>query len=249
MKTLKASRKDLEEKGYIFLEDLDKYSKFDENDLYELLASKKARERTIAVKLLKEKWKINDSRFIWELVSLLKKERKIYTKSEIIETLMEWWEKVVLELVNHLGTIWANQYKKLPIKISARSTYPVPRDVIARILWKMDVSIFPLLVEYLEKDDFDIIKKRELIDSIWYIVFHNSCLQENDKLTRIVRALSKYDDKILFWKSLIMLSAFKNPLAKTILLEMTKDNDYKEKIFKDEVKSSLWLSFWIDLKK
>ena len=69
-----------------------------------------------------------------------------------------------LQNIIYLAKIGKNQYKELPSEPSRKKSYPLPRDIIARTLAKMDTSIMPFLMKVLKEDDLS--KISEVIDAI-----------------------------------------------------------------------------------
>ena len=151
-----------------------------------------------------------------ELLHQLSKEKSLYTKIAICEALQKGNIDTAVKMTAYLGIIGNNQYKKLPKKVSLKKSYPLPRDIIARTLSKMNINIFPVLLDVLKSDDS--IKIHEVIDAIGFMVFYNQILSNNDNLKCIIHLMDKYeDDKILIWKCLTCLSAFNLEKSKNIL--------------------------------
>ena len=170
------------------------------------------------------------------LLLQLSKEKSLYTKIAICETLQNGNIDSAKEMINYIGKIGDNQYKKLPEKVSLKKTYPMPRDIIARTLSKMNIDIFPILIDILEGDD--LIKIYEVIDAVGFMVFHNKDLSNDKNLNYIINLIKKYkDNKLVLWKCITCLSAFNLEKSKDTLNSFV-NNDNKD-IFSLEAKRSL----------
>ncbi|MDA0054579.1 hypothetical protein OFR37_06640 [Brachyspira hyodysenteriae] len=171
------------------------------------------------------KYYIDDDNVQDELLVQLSKEKSLYTKIAICETLQSGNINTAEKMTEYLGIIGNNQYKKLPKKISSKKSYPLPRDIIARTLSKMDISILPALIKILKSSN--LIKIYEALDAFGYICFYNKDLQNKKNLEYIIKLMNKYkDDKFLIWKCLTCLSAFNLEKSREILNTfINKDNE------------------------
>ncbi len=173
-----------------------------------------------------------------DLLFYLFEEKSLYTKMAICETLQNGNSDTARKMTAYLGIIGNNQYKKLPKKVSSKKSYPIPRDIIARTLAKMNINIFPVLLDVLKGND--LIKIYEIIDSIGYMVFYNKSLQNDKNLKYILKLMNKYkDDKLLIWKCIICLSAFNLRKSEDIL--NTFINEDNKDILSLEAKRSLFI--------
>ncbi len=159
---------------------------------------------------------INEDNVQNELLMQLSEEKSLYTKIAICETLQHGNIDTAEKMTEYLGIIGNNQYKKLPKKISSKKSYPLPRDIIARTLSKMDISIVPALIKILKSNN--LIKIYEAVDAFGYICFYNKTLQNEKNLEYIIKLMNKYKgDKLLVWKCITCLSAFNLDKSKEIL--------------------------------
>ncbi|WP_157154136.1 HEAT repeat domain-containing protein [Brachyspira murdochii] len=172
------------------------------------------------------------------LLLRLSEENSLYTKIAICETLEGGNIDTARKMAEYLGKIGNNQYKKLPKKVSSKKSYPLPRDIIARILAKMNADILPVLIEVLQSDD--LLKIYEAIDSFGYMCFYNETLQNEKNIEYIISLINKYkDDKLLIWKCLTCLSAFNFLKSRDILNSLIKEYSNNEDILFLEAKRSL----------
>ncbi|WP_297276676.1 hypothetical protein [uncultured Brachyspira sp.] len=231
---LKSDLERLKNRGMPLEEDVKLLENKSLKELIKCLNDDDAIIRTSAAINLKQY--INKNKVCSSLLLQLSKEKSLYTKIAICETLQNGNIDSAKEMINYIGKIGDNQYKKLPEKVSLKKTYPMPRDIIARTLSKMNIDIFPILIDILEGDD--LIKIYEVIDAVGFMVFHNKDLSNDKNLNYIINLIKKYkDNKLVLWKCITCLSAFNLEKSKDTLNSFV-NNDNKD-IFSLEAKRSL----------
>ena len=208
---MKTEKNKLYERGYIDSDLLSKYVGYTEKELLNLLKSSFAYERSVAVHLLAVKPNSVEL-YTEKILKLLEKERKLYTKLEIMHFLEKGNEQTVKWMIPYLEKIGKNQYKEVPNRPSYKMSYPLPRDIIARILANMDPELLPLLLQVLKTGD--ITQKREIIDAIGFMIFYHPQTATKENLILILDFFGNNKDDLLKWKLLILLSSF--PFEETI---------------------------------
>ncbi len=148
------------------------------------------------------------------LLECLAVEKCLYTRIAICETLENGDMCTARKMVQYLGKIGRNQHRQLPDKVSAKKSFPLPRDIIARTLGRMDISVYPVMEDVLVSGN--LMKMREVLDAIGYMVFYNPKLATGANVAQIL-AMADFDDIILVWKMLLCLSAFPLPESLKIL--------------------------------
>lgn len=157
-----------------------------------------------------------------ELLLQLSKEKALYTRIAICESLQGGNIETARKLIKYLGVIGSNQYKSPPNKVSAKKSYPLPRDIIARSLGKMNIEVFPKLMEVLKSNDLS--KICEILDAIGYMVFYNPILATSENCNNIIfLALQHKTNPIILWKAILSLSAFPCKESKEFLLSFAED--------------------------
>lgn len=194
----RSSISDLEKRGYIqHLDFASTASKSAKKNLA-MLKSESALDRSIAAKMLQ--FKIDRSEVVKALLLHLEKEDALYTRLEICDTLALSGPEGAQIMMDYLGKIGDNQYCSLPKRISKKASYPLPRDIVARTMGKMERNCIQVLLEGLKTNDLN--KLRELIDGIGYL-----CSRENCNKNKVFRALKscydRTDDEIVRWKIVI----------------------------------------------
>lgn len=159
-----------------------------------------------------------------ELLIRLSVEKCLYTKIAICESLQKGNAETAEKMTEYLGAIGKNQYHKLPEKISAKKSFPLPRDIIARTLAKMDISVFPALLNVLRTKN--IVKIREVLDAIGFMVFYHQELANDENVGSILTVMDTYGhDEVIVWKVILCLSAFPIPGSLEVLERFAKRND------------------------
>lgn len=232
---MKSSNSQLRSRGKITSEDLQQFSNNTQIELLEMLKSKEAYKRTIAVKILSEKYDLTDD-LINLFLHTLKQEKKLYTKIELCDALSKGDVQSAKIMVEYLGRIGNNQHTELPTNGFNKKSYPLPRDIIARTLAHMKESILPILKDVLKTNNVPAI--REVIDSIGYICFYNK-IHFN---TQIIDALflclrNNYNDNIIRWKLVRAFESFNDINVIKILMEIEQNNS--QLVIRNEAKRSL----------
>jgi hypothetical protein len=191
----------LRKRGYIEEVDLEPYKSYSKQELVKCLDSKIATDRSIAASILVKSPCQHTAEL---LLARLKKETKLYTKLAICNSLSSFGEDTAELLVKHLGCIGNNQHRLLPDQPFLKNNYPLPRDLVARILGNMGPTALKPLEACLQESN----RKQvlEAIDAIGYISFYH----QNDSLENTVLAqfeLYKADELVL-WKLLRCLQSF-----------------------------------------
>lgn len=213
---MKSKKEDLKIRGYI--DDIIINYNLNKEELNELLESRDAYNRSIAIRILSNN-NINDCQLTKKMLEKLSNEKALYTKIEICNYLEKGNQETVKLMIEYLGLIGKNQYKEIPPLPSKKISYPLPRDIIARTLGRMDKNIINLLFEVLEKKD--IYKIREVIDSIGFMIFYNTKLDTLNNFNIIKNITEEYEfDKLTLWKLITCLSAFKREESINLLLKL-----------------------------
>ena len=134
----------------------------------------------------------------------LEKEKKLYTKIEICNSLVSYGKSALPELVKILGKIGNNQHKYIPKTEFKKNSYPLPRDIVARIIIRIGKDALPLLTENLKSNNTQ--KISETIDAIGYICFYSRHEEIMIDLINCYRYFS--EDELIKWKIIRALSAF-----------------------------------------
>ncbi|MBL4931707.1 HEAT repeat domain-containing protein [Clostridium paridis] len=231
---MRSSDEQLKNRGYVESKEIENYLSLNKDELLELLKSKEAYKRTIAIKLFRSIYGLEKDT-IYLFCEMLEDEKKLYTKLEICEALSQGSIEAAKIMVNYLGRIGNNQYRELPAKKFNKKSYPLPRDIIARTLSHMGIEILPELINVLKSNY--VLSIREAIDAIGFICFYNN-VSENSALEELILVLEKYrEDEIIRWKIVRALESFKTEKTLKILKDIMESDS--NEIIRNEAKRSL----------
>ena len=198
---MKSTEKQLENRGYFSSKIESEFAEKSFDELIELLNSKSAVERTVSAKLITKR---KNSKSIPFLCLALEKEKKLYTKIEICNSLVSYGKSAIPELVKLLGKIGNNQHKHIPNTEFKKNNYPLPRDIVARTIIRIGKDALPLLTENLKSNDT--LKISETIDAIGYICFYD---KQEKIMLNLINCYEYYsENELIKWKIIRALSAF-----------------------------------------
>lgn len=235
---MKSTAKQLRKRGMADQFDVDELMDLSYDELICGINAKLPAKRTAAIRVLYMKFGYIDEKLIQALLERLCIEKSLYTKLEICSVLEKGDDIVAKLMVEYLGKIGSNQYKELPNRVSKKVSYPLPRDIIARSLARMDKSIFEVLMEVLSSQEK--YKIYEVLDAIGFMIFYNrelASLKAFESIRGILKAYS--DDYIIVWKSVMCFSAFSYKESIDILEEIKRTHG--NQIIKAEAERSIKL--------
>ncbi len=198
---MKSNLKQLRNRGLVNNADLLKYKTKTEDELIAFLTDPVPWKRTVGVRLLAA---TRDEKYLPHFIELLKKETKLYTKIAVSEVLVEYGQKSLCYLVPLLGRIGNNQLRVPQLVDINKKSYPLPRDIAARIIIRIGTAAIPELTELLESGTERQIP--ETIDAIGHIshTFNDSSSEQP-----LFDLLSKSgDNELIEWKIIRAFQAF-----------------------------------------
>ena len=229
---MKSTRSQLKNRGMASPEEIAACASLPWEQLMEELRSPDPCRRTAAARCMDPKSKAAAVLLLEQLAQ----EKCLYTRLAICETLEKGTEETAEKMLPWLGRIGNNQYKALPDKVSAKKSFPLPRDLIARSLARMDTAFFPLLLQLFNTGSEQQIS--EALDAAGFMAFYHPALATGENAERILHLLHSHSgSEIIVWKVLLCLSAFPVPEAVRILEGYAVRDD----IFGKEAQRSLHL--------
>lgn len=164
---MKSTEEQLRKRGKASSDDIEELSSLEVKKRILLLSHETAWIRSAAaISLKKDVEQAAD-----ELLQQLEKEKCLYTRIAICETLEAGDQRTAEKMALYLGRIGTNQYKTVPETVSAKKSYPLPRDIIARCMGKMNPCTASVLVAVTEGDDKA--KVSEALDAIGFMAFYH----------------------------------------------------------------------------
>lgn len=225
---MKSSREDLMKRGYADEVMIKAAECLKPQDLLKQCSSENAWERSAAVYALKQ-----PDKYVDIYVDMLSREKRLYTKIACCEVLAKGNEETIKCLISKLGRIGDNQHHCVG-KTSMKKSYPLPRDIMARIIARMDGKLFPMLFD--DEVFKDPLKLSEALDAIGFMVFYNQHLVDMKWASKIMKLLDN-SDPLICWKAITALSAFPLPAVRDRLMDMLMEND--RKLLHSEIRRSL----------
>ena len=206
MNKLLSSDKQMQSRGFVDNGEEKKFSNLNRVAITQLLFSKISTERTTAARLIK---RYKDIETVTTLCNALEKEKKLYTKIEICNSLTHIGTISLPLLTNLLGKIGNNQHKEVDKKPFKKSSYPLPRDIVARTIIRFNTEALYFVDRHITI--YNKIATPEAIDVVGHICFYNSNNYNYSKLIDIIE--NNPDNNLLRWKVIRALSAFCNSLS------------------------------------
>ncbi len=224
MSRMKSTSESLRRRGMYGFEDIASLKERSRGELEAALKSGSAPERSAAVRLLAAD-AAGDSSLALRLAGMLKTEKALYTRLEICRTLEKCGAETARLLIPLAGTTGRGRYGEHREKVSLKKTYPLPGDIIARILGKMNPDALPVITEAICEGSGPALP--ELLDAAGFMVFHNKELATPENAEKIYAVLEKCRENLnVFRRAVRCLSAF--PSAKTLEILTCIKNQHPE---------------------
>jgi hypothetical protein len=216
---MKSKIENLVSRGFVDVEIENKYLDTTFSQRVELLRSELPTDRTLGARLLAGG---SDLSAIDYLIQALIKEKKLYPKIEICNTLASFGKNAVIPLIGLLGKIGNNQYKKVSENEFKKNNYPLPRDIAARTLVRIGTEALPDLLRTLNSDNLSILS--EAIDAIGFICFYKP--QSNLFLLLKKCFYRNQDSDLIKWKIFRAMSAFSESVSFLKEQQKKTSNEY-----------------------
>ena len=217
---MKSTEKQLQSRGKASCEDIRTLKDMEYSEKLRMLNAPSAGMRSAAAMSLMD---IVDT-VADHLLQQLARETCLYTRIAICQSLEAGSIKTAEKMGEYLGKIGKNQYKRVEETVSEKKSYPLPRDIIARSMGKMDISVLPVLLSILNGSDRTAIS--EALDAAGYMLFYHSAAATKELFTMFMGFAEKWkEDQLLMWKLLLCMSAFPDEEALQLLNVYTKRAD------------------------
>jgi hypothetical protein len=227
---MKSTVEQLENRGFVANDVEKEYADTSFEQRLCLLKSNFAKDRTLGARLLAQKSCLPA---INQLIEALIKENKLYPKLDICNSLATYGNDAVVPLIELLGKVGNNQYKKVPEKSFGKDNYPLPRDIAGRILIRIGSSALPDLLKVIKS--CDLCKLSEAIDAIGFICFYE---KQPEIFIQLKECFHRnLENDLIKWKLFRAMSAF--PESETILKE--QQGKINNKFLTGEISRSLRL--------
>ncbi len=214
---MKSTEKQLEARGFVSSEELAYHKNKTYHEIITLLESDKAQYRTIGAKLSEGRDK---EIFLPILCKLLQSEKKLYTKIAISEAIESYGDDSIEYLIPLLGKIGSNHHKKPALVDLNKKSFPLPRDISARILIRIGENALDSLEKILIYGDY--IQKAEAIDAIGHIAFNSKNIRSEKVLLSMLYTFEK--NELITWKIIRALRSFSSDETRNYLKNVIEQN-------------------------
>lgn len=228
---MKSTPAQLRSRGYVTENDVLSIINEDETELKKLTKDPKPWVRTAAIRSLGHFLNTENIPFIVELLS---KERKLYTKLEICDLLTNYGIGSLPFLLPFIGKFGKNQHEKPSLVDLKKQSFPLPRDIVVRVIIRIGPQVLPELEQILDIGDDDQIY--EVIDAIGHIAYYYHDKRSEKKLFELLQ--SKRGNEMMQWKIIRAFQAFTSSAVIEFLSEIVNVN--ANVLFVEEAKRSLF---------
>lgn len=224
----------LKKRGYVEASDIDAYRNYSKDECLKLVNDKDAAKRTCGIYCLSKYHMCKDDYRMF--ISLFIKETALYTRLMLAQVLAQGNHLEAGMLCDELGLHVNEQYQQLPLKISKKKTYLLPRDLFARVLREMNPQAISPLIEVLTYGA--LIQVREALDAFGFMIYHDSQLAIPKYIDVIQMAHQRFfDDEVIVWKCIQCCAGFPLSMVDTYLNDIKKT--YHQQVLQDEIKRTL----------
>jgi hypothetical protein len=214
---MRSTDQQLRSRGYLPDGEDNGLGAYSDSGLLKLVASDEAVVRTAAVRILSERGPLDDAR-ARKFVELLARETKLYTRLELSSALHDGGDTTARALIPCLGLIGNNQHRVPDPTEFKKSSYPLPRDLAARILAHCDQRVLPYLLDVLL--DGNRVAIAEALDAVGFLcrygVVDPSTTASAGAAILTVFKRSGADD-LVRWKAVRALQSFDDSAVRELL--------------------------------
>lgn len=227
---MRSSGEQLAGRGYLPAGEEADYGRDSEESLLSLLHGGSPVERTAAIRLLAQK---DPAQHLQVFCGMLATETKLYTKLELCEAIGSCGEAAIPRLAELLGTIGSNQHTKPVNADLGKKSFPLPRDIAARILIRLGTAVLPAMEQILSKDSVE--RQSEAIDVIGHTAWTTGDMRSERTLLDLY---ARTHSDLIRWKIVRALRSFGSEETLVLLKSASMCSDI---VMKREAKRSLEL--------
>ncbi len=178
-------------------------------DIHALLRHSDAVQRTIAAVLIGER---KDDDALPMLCAALQTETKLYTKLALCRAIGQFGAAALPLLLPLLGRIGGNQHTAVRAIDLKKRSFPLPRDIVSRIIIRIGPAALPSLEFIVEHGSRE--QMLEAIDAIGHIAFTRSNYRSEAVLMRLYASSA---DDMTRWKVIRAFQSFVSADVESVL--------------------------------
>ena len=214
---LKSSYSQLRERGFLSGDEFLKISSSNSFDPGKYIKSYFPHERTAGYRYIKM---FPDVNFLEALCIILENEKPLYSKIELCECIEQFGVSAIEYLDPLIGTIGKNQHKTISSCDLKKKSFPLPRDIVARIIIRLGSEVL-----YYYKNNLDKYNTRQLSEII-DIIGHITSTSKNEIMeSDLLHLFETTSDKLITWKLIKSFQSFTSQKIIEILLCECKNSD------------------------
>jgi hypothetical protein len=214
VKNLSDARK---QRGEITAEDLKPFLHLTDGELIRLLDDVQPQNRAAAARLLGDR-RCADA--VDVLCRKLAAEKALYARLAAGEALEAIGFPALPSLISLLGMIGTNQYRAVPETGFYKKSYPLPRDLAARVIIRVGEAALPALEEAIRNGDHTCIL--EAVDAIGHIAFNSKNTRSEEILLDLYSKST--GDELTRWKLVRAFQSFPFAKVRELLEEIIQHN-------------------------
>jgi hypothetical protein len=214
---MKSTQQQLESRGFVSDDTIPVVANVAESDILKLLHSLVACERTLGAKLA---GRFQYMALLPVACNLLETEKKLYTKLALADCIVSYGVAALDVLIPLLGKIGSNQHRVAAAIDLNKKSFPLPRDIVARIIIRLGVSALPRLEEIIRSGAYT--QKLEAIDAIGHIAYTSNNLRSEKVLFAL---LNQYpQDNLILWKVTRSFQSYNSNEVQQFLAAIVEEN-------------------------
>ena len=205
------------QRGEVTLKDLEPFRHLTDGRLLGLLSDPEPQTRAAAARLLGDR---HCAEAVGALCERLAVEKALYARLAAGEALAAIGLPALSGLISLLGKVGGNQYRAVPDTGFYKKSYPLPRDLAARVIIRMGEEALPALEEVIWQGQRDAVL--ETVDAIGHIAFYSKNTRSQVVLLDLYRRSS--GDDLTRWKLVRAFQSFSSTEVRELLEEIIQTN-------------------------
>jgi HEAT repeat protein len=205
-------------RGEITEKNLAEFKNRSDGGLIGLLNDPLPQNRTAATRLLGDR---RCAEAVNALCERLANEKALYARLAAGEALAAIGQPALPALASLLGKIGSNQYRTVPNTGFYKKSYPLPRDLAARVIIRVGETALPYLEDVIRQGQREAIL--EAVDALGHIAFYTGNTRSEGLLLNLYRKSA--GDELLCWKLIRAFQSFPSAAVRELLEEIIQHNE------------------------
>ncbi len=199
-RTMKSSSAQLASRGFLADAEFNAFGSCTAAEVVGYLKSAVPSERTLGARLAT---RMQSKQILPDLCRALEKEKKLYTKLALCDALVALGPAALPLLIPRLGTLGKNQHREPNLVDLKKVSFPLPRDIVARVIIRIGEAALPALENVLRSGTY--CQKLEAVDALGHIAYTSHNLRSEACLHALLR---QEPSELLEWKVIRAFQSF-----------------------------------------